>query len=116
MMTYKGYRAHIAFDEQANLFHGEVINIRDVVTFQGQSVEELRQAFVDSVEDYLSFCAERGEAPDQPFSGRFTIHPSPEQHRKVMLAAEKAGKDVTQWVAEALEQAVGRSVRDDVRA
>ena len=51
---------------------GEVINIRDVVTFQGQSVDELRQALADSVEDYLAFCAERGEAPDQPFSGRFT--------------------------------------------
>jgi predicted HicB family RNase H-like nuclease len=116
MMAYKGYLAHIAFDEQANLFHGEVINIRDVVTFQGQSVDELRQAFADSVEDYLSFCAERGEAPDQPFSGRFTVQLSPEQHRKIILAAEQAGKDVAQWVAEALEQAVGPSRRDDVRA
>jgi predicted HicB family RNase H-like nuclease len=116
MMAYKGYLAQIAFDEQSNLFHGEVINIRDVVTFQGQSVDELRQAFADSVEDYLSFCAERGEAPDQPFSGRFTVQLSPEQHRKIILAAEKAGKDVAQWVAEALEQAVGRSVRDEVRA
>jgi predicted HicB family RNase H-like nuclease len=105
MMTYKGYLAHITFDAQANLFHGEVINIRDVVTFQGQSVDELRQALADSVEDYLSFCAERGEAPDQPFSGRFTVRLSPEQHRKAILAAEKAGKDVAQWVTEMLEQA-----------
>ena len=66
MMVYKGYLAHIAFDAQANLFHSEVINIRDVVTSQGKSVNELRQAFADSVEDYLSFCAEHGEAPDQP--------------------------------------------------
>ena len=86
---------------------GEVINIRDVVTFQGQSVDELRQAFADSAEDYLAFCAERGESPDQPFSGQFTVRLSPEQHRKVVLAAEKAGKDVAQWVAEALEQATG---------
>ena len=93
MMTYKGYLAHIAFDEQANLFHGEVINIRDVVTFQGRSVDEVRQALADSVEDYIEFCAERGEAP--------------EQHRKVILAAEKAGKDVAQWVTETLEQAIG---------
>jgi predicted HicB family RNase H-like nuclease len=113
MMAYKGYLAHITFDEQANLFHGEVINIRDVVTFQGQSVEELRQACADSIEDYLSFCAERGEAPDQPFSGRLTVRLSPEQHRKVILAAEKAGKDVVQWVAEALEQAVVHSARDE---
>ena len=116
MMTYKGYLARIAFDAQANLFRGGVINVRDVVTFQGRSVDELRQAFADSIEDYLSFCAERGEAPDQPFSGRFTVQLSPEQHRKIILAAEKAGKDVAQWVAEALEQAVGRSVRDEVRA
>jgi predicted HicB family RNase H-like nuclease len=106
-MTYKGYLAHITFDAQANLFHGEVINIWDVVTLQGQSVDELRQAFRDSVEDYLAFCAERGEAPDQPFSGRFTVCLSPEQHRKVIVAAERAGKDVAQWIAETLEQATG---------
>jgi predicted HicB family RNase H-like nuclease len=70
-------------------------------------IAELRQAFADSVEDYLEFCAERGEAPDQPLSGRFTVRLSPEQHRKVILAAEKAGKDVAQWVAEAFEQATG---------
>jgi predicted HicB family RNase H-like nuclease len=64
MMAYQGYLAHITFDVQANLFHGEISNIRDVVTFQGQSVDELHQALADSVEDYLAFCAERGEAPD----------------------------------------------------
>ena len=115
-MTYKGYLAHITFDEQANRFHGEVINIRDVVTFQGQSVDALRQALADSVEDYLSFCAERGKAPDQPFSGRFTVRLSPEQHRKVILAAEKAGKDVVQWVTETLEQAIGSTGHDEVHA
>jgi predicted HicB family RNase H-like nuclease len=78
MMAYKGYLAYITFDAQAHLFHGEVINIRDVVTFQGQSVDELPQALADSVEDYLSFCAERGEAPDQPFPGRFTVRLSSE--------------------------------------
>jgi predicted HicB family RNase H-like nuclease len=106
MMEYKGYLACVAFDDEANIFHGEVINIRDVITFQGKSVDELRQAFEDSVEDYLTFCAERGEEPDQPFLGRFTVRLSPEQHRRVVLAAEKAGKDVSTWAAEVLDQAV----------
>ena len=104
MMEYKGYWARVEFDDEANIFHGEVINIRDVITFQGKSVDELRQAFEDSVEDYLAFCAERGEEPDKPFSGRFIIRLSPEQHRKVILAAEKAGKGVETWVAEVLDQ------------
>jgi predicted HicB family RNase H-like nuclease len=105
MMEYKGYLSRIEFDDEANIFHGEVINIRDVITFQGKSVDELRKAFEDSVEDYLAFCAERGEEPDKPFSGRFTVRLSPEQHRKVLLAAEKAGKDIEVWVEEALTQA-----------
>ena len=105
MMEYKGYLSRIEFDDEANIFHGEVINIRDVITFQGKSVDELRKAFEDSVQDYLAFCAEQGEEPDKPFSGRFTVRLSPEQHRKVILAAEKAGKDIEVWVEEALTQA-----------
>jgi predicted HicB family RNase H-like nuclease len=92
MMEYKGYLGHAEFDDEANIFHGEGINIRDVITFQGKSVDELRQAFEDSVEDYLAFCAERGEEPEQPFSGRFTIRLSPEQHRQVIMAAEEGKK------------------------
>jgi predicted HicB family RNase H-like nuclease len=107
-MEYKGYLAHVEFDSEANIFHGEVINIRDVITFQGKSVDELHQAFIDSVEDYLEFCQERSETPERPFSGRFTIRLSPEQHRQVILAAEKAGKDVESWVADVLTHAVGR--------
>ena len=104
MMQYKGYLARVEFDDEANIFHGEVINIRDVITFQGKAVEELRKAFEDSVEDYLAFCAERGEEPNWPFSGRFTIQLTPEQHRRVIIAAEKAGKNVAVWVADVLAQ------------
>jgi predicted HicB family RNase H-like nuclease len=107
MMEYKGYLARVEYDSSGNTFYGEVINIRDVITFQGDSTSELRHALEDSVEDYLAFCTERGEEPDKPFSGRFTIQLSPEQHRMVVLAAEKAGKDVAAWAAEVLEQAVG---------
>ena len=104
-MEYKDYLSRIEFDDEADIFHGEVINIRDVITFQGKTVDELRKAFEDSVEDYLAFCAERVEEPDKPFSGRFTVRLSPEQHRKVILAAEKVGKGVDVWVAETLAQA-----------
>jgi len=51
-MTYKGYQARVELDEEAGVFHGEVINTRDVITFQGSSVDELKQAFKDSVDDY----------------------------------------------------------------
>ena len=106
MMEYKEYLARVEFDEDADLFHGEIINIRDVVTFQGKSVTELRQAFQDSVEDYLEFCAERGEEPDKPFTGRFMVSLTPEQHRKIVIAADKAGYRVENWIVDPLEKAV----------
>ena len=63
MMKYKGYRAHIKYDDEAGLFHGEVANIPDVITFQARTRNELQTAFEESVDDYLEFCAARGECP-----------------------------------------------------
>jgi len=74
---------------------------------QGKTVEELRRAFQDSVEDYLTFCADRGEEPERPFAGRFTVRLSPEQHRRVVLAAEKAGKGIEKWMTKVVTQAAG---------
>ena len=108
MMEYKGYIGKVEFDNEAGLFHGEVINTRDVITFQGESVGELTQAFHDSVDDYLIFCKERGEAPDKPFSGQFVTRISPKLHRQVHVAAVIAGKSLNAWVAEQLQSAVQR--------
>ena len=70
MMEYRGYGAAVTFDDDAGIFHGEVVDTRDVITFQGESVPELRQAFADSVDEYLTVCSERGRTPDKPFSSR----------------------------------------------
>ena len=69
LMEYKGYSAKVEFDEGANSFHGEVINLRDVVTFEGETVDQLRQAFQESIDDYLEFCGERGEDPEIGHTG-----------------------------------------------
>jgi predicted HicB family RNase H-like nuclease len=106
MMEYNGYIAKVEFDDEAEIFHGEVINLRDVITFQGTSVTELRQAFQDSVEDYLAFCAERGEEPEKPFSGKFSLRIDPELHRQITLQARLANKSLNSWVSERLEEAV----------
>jgi len=104
-MTYQGYEAIIEYDEEAELFHGEVMNLRDVITFQGQSVDELKTAFAASVDDYISFCEERGEKPEKPYSGQFMVRIAPPLHRAVALAARKAGQSLNKWVATTLERA-----------
>lgn len=105
MMEYKGYVGKVEFDDEANLFHGEVINLRDVVTFQGETVDGLRKAFQDSVDDYLEFCAERGEDPEKPYSGKFVIRVEPELHKSIVIQARKNGKSLNSWVHDILSKA-----------
>lgn len=69
-MTHDEYAAVVTYDEDAELFHGEVMNLRDVITFQGKSVDELKRGFDASIADYLAFRRERGEAPEKPHSRR----------------------------------------------
>lgn len=106
MMEYKGYIAKVDFDDEAGVFHGEVINLRDVITFQGRSVEELRQAFKDSVDDYLDFCAERNEEPEKPFSGKFMVRIDPKLHRRIYLQAKMANKSLNSWISEKIESSL----------
>ena len=105
-MEYHGYRAAVTFDDDAGIFHGEVIDTRDVITFQGESVIELRQSFADSVEEYLAVCSERGRPPDKPFSGRIPLRVTPEMHRAATAAARTEGKSLNAWLAETVERAV----------
>lgn len=102
-MNYKSYQARVDLDEEAGMFHGEVINTRDVITFQGSSVEELKKAFEDSVDDYLDFCASRGEDPEKPFSGKILVRVPPEVHRQIMFEARREGKSLNAYVLEKLQ-------------
>lgn len=87
MLRYKGYSGHVDFDDGAGVFHGEVLDTRDVITFQGLSVEEIEAAFRASIDDYLEFCRQRGEAPDKPFSGRLMVRLAPRLHRELHVEA-----------------------------
>ena len=103
-MVHDGYVATIDLDEDAGLFHGEVINARDVLTFQGRTIDELKTAFADTIADYVDWCRERGKEPERPYSGNFTVRISPELHRRVATAAARSGKSVNTFVAESLER------------
>lgn len=106
MMKYKGYQAVFKYDDEAELFHGEVIGTRDVIFFEGTSVEELNKEFRFSIDDYLAMCAERGQEPDKPFSGRIPLRISPEVHRAASAIAKSEGKSLNAWLAETIERAV----------
>ena len=106
-MSYKGYSARIEYDDDDSIFIGRLAGIRDGVGFHADTVEALREAFREAVEDYIETCARIGKEPQKAFSGQVMFRISPEVHRKAAIAAELAGKSLNQWAEEALDSAAG---------
>jgi predicted HicB family RNase H-like nuclease len=89
MMEYKGYIGQVELDDEAGVFFGKVVNLsKDGITFQGSTVEELRSAFRDSVDDYLSWCAETACEPEKPYSGKFVVRVAPADHGKAAFGIQ----------------------------
>ena len=65
-MEYKGYTARYEVDDEDGVLHGRVDGIRDVVTFESETLEGLEREFRISVDVYLEFCADGGREPNRP--------------------------------------------------
>jgi predicted HicB family RNase H-like nuclease len=106
MIEYKGYMGAVEYDAEAKLFHGDVLNTRDVITFQGTTVEEIETAFRQSIDDYLEWCRKDGVDPERPYSGRFNLRLSPDLHRKIAAAAKKQQMSINSFVEMAVSDKV----------
>lgn len=107
MMEYKGYHGVVKYDDEAEIFHGDVLLAKGAVTFQGKTVEELKQAFHDSVDDYLAFCEEYAIEPEKPFSGKLVLRMKPELHRALAIAARHENKSLNALITERLAEDFG---------
>lgn len=76
-----------------------------MITFEGATFAEAEQVFRDSIDDYLAFCAERGEPPDRSYSGKIPLRVSPDTHRRAAMLAQAAGISLNQWIARRIETA-----------
>jgi predicted HicB family RNase H-like nuclease len=111
-IEYKGYVGSVELDTGRNVLRGEVINIDDVVTYEGSTVAGLIKEFHKSIEVYLEFCRKRGEQPNKPYSGKFLVRITPDLHREVSMAALTSGKSLNSWVSESLELAVHSNTKE----
>ncbi len=111
MIEYKGYRGVVEFDPSIDAFHGRVVGLQDVVTFEGRSLDELRREMAESVDDYLELCAEVGKDPERPYRGEFLVRTTPEVHRAAAIEAEASGMSLNAWVEATLVGVVGAAGR-----
>ena len=104
-MTYKGYTGTVEYSEDDGVLFGRMAGIDDIVSYEGESVTELREAFREAVDDYLDHCQEIGKKPNRPYSGKFTLRLAPSLHAKLAAQAQAVGKSLNQYAADLLAQA-----------
>ena len=105
-LTYKGYTAIITFDADDRLFFGRLVGIEDIVTFHGETVDELVRAFEAAVDGYLEMSTKLGHQPQKPFSGRITVRIPPNAQAKAAARAAEEGKSLARWAQEQLVRAL----------
>ena len=105
-LTYKGFIGSVHFQAEDELFYGRIEGITDLVTFEGESVKELKNAFEGSVEDYLELCESIGKEPFKSFKGSFNVRINPRLHRKAFEKATVEGITLNQLVQKAIEKEI----------
>jgi len=97
--------ARVEFDAEDKIFFGRIANIDDIITFQGETVNELISGFEEAVDDYLQTCQKLGHEPKQSYSGNLRLKISAEAHATMMNAAIQRGKTIQEWVSDILNKA-----------
>lgn len=109
IMTYKGYWAKIQYSDEDKCFWGEIEGLEnDSISFEGDTVEELRKDFENAIDHYLSVCKETNSMPEKQYKGSFNVRIEPELHKRATLFAESFNMSLNQFVAKA--------IRDEIEA
>lgn len=106
LLKHKGYSGTVEFSAADEIFFGKINGIRDVVTFEADTVQKLKKSFREAVEDYISTCKKLNKNPDQDFKGSFNVRVKPSLHRKAVIKSSAMKISLNQLVEKALEKAV----------
>jgi len=103
-MEYKDYYAKIEYSSEDDIFFGSIIGIDDSISFEGNSISELKKVFHEAVDDYLDMCRKMGKEPQKYYKGSFNVRISPEIHRKADLLARSKKMSLNKFVENAINE------------
>lgn len=104
-MKYKGYTGSVEYSQEDGCLFGKVQGLHGtLISYEGDSVEEIRKDFEEAVDDYLLSCKERGIVPAKPYSGKMNIRMSSELHAAIAMAASSAGTTINDFVIGSLSK------------
>lgn len=104
-LKHKGYIGSIEYDEDSNILYGKVLGLnRILISYEGKTIDELKEDFINGVEHYISVCEEKGEKPQKSYTGVFNVRVPSEIHGLAVEKAKKEGVTLNAFVKSALEQ------------
>jgi len=108
VLVYKDYIGSVHFNADDEVFLGKIEGIEDLVSFEGDSVTELKKAFEEAVDDYLEICKKNGKKTDKSYKGSFNVRITPDIHKKATRLALMKGVSLNQFIQKAVEEEVFR--------
>ena len=105
-LIFKDFIGTVHFSTKDSVFYGKIEGINDLVTFEGETVNELKKAFEESVKDYIELCKEVDKEPLKSFKGSFNVRIDPKLHSKAFKVASMNGKSLNQFVSDAIKKEV----------
>lgn len=102
---HKNFTGSCEVSIEDDCLHGRILFIEDIISYEGQTVSEIRAAFEEAVDDYLELCQQEGLEPNKPFSGSFNVRVGQILHRSCALAARRNNQGLNEFVTSALQTA-----------
>ena len=105
-LEYKGYTGSIEYSKEDNLLYGKVLGVTSLISYEGETGQELEKDFRDAIDTYINLCNEEGIKPEKPYKGSFNVRLSPELHQKAALLAMEEKVSLNHLVAESIRERV----------
>lgn len=106
VLKYKEYSANVHYSSVDDVFFGKVSGIRDLISFEGCSVSELKEAFKGAIEDYLETCKQLNKLPDKTYKGVFNVRVPANLHQSAVQLALKQNITLNDFVKSAISYAI----------
>lgn len=108
-LAYKGYTGTIEASIEDGCLHGQLLFITDIITYEGNTVEDIKKSFKEAVDHYLAYCKETGKPANKPYSGTFNVRVGQEFHRKAVEVAYHQGMTLNDFVVQSIKSAIAQN-------
>ena len=104
LLSYKNYNGTVEYSKDDHCLFGKVLGLKSLLSYEGNSVQELEEDFKTVIDEYLLDCEKQNILPEQPYKGSFNVRISPDLHRTIAVYAFEQGKSLNATVEEALAE------------